>query len=81
MNIEDPLKYSLQLSTCEAILHYSRTHKVSNRVACDIAFSNLKKRRFNKRHCGFNLKSPVQFYSSFRRFKSLKMSSVNRFPP
>ena len=75
MNIENPLKYSLQLSTCEAIIIYSERHHVSYRTACDIAFSNLTKKKFSKINCGFNLKSSQQFYSSFRRFKSIKMKS------
>jgi len=73
MNVEDPRKYSLQLSTCESIIRYSRINNVSYKDACNIAYSNLKRKR--KLDCGFNLKSPQQFYSSFRRFKSSKMFS------
>ena len=75
MNKENPVKYSLQLSTCEAIIDYSHSHKVSYQVACNIAFANLKKHK-SKVSSGFNLKSPCQFYSSFRRFKSMKMRSA-----
>ena len=74
MNKENPLKYSLQLSTCEAIISYSKKYNVSYRSACKIAYSNLKQHKFKQTSCGFNLKSENQFYSSFRRFKSYKMS-------
>ena len=77
MNKENPVKYSLQLSTCEAIISYSKKHNVSYRSACNIAFVNLKQHKFKRTHCGFNLKSPNQFYSSFRRFKSYKMNDAN----
>ena len=71
MNIENPRKYSLQLSTCESIISYSKKNKVSYKTACHIAYSNLRRKR--KLSCGFNLKSSLQFYNSFRRFKSSKM--------
>jgi len=74
MNKENPEKYSLQLNTCEAIIDYSISRKVSFRQACFIAFRNLKQSK-SKVSCGFNLTSPTQFYSSFRRFKSLKMNT------
>jgi len=66
MNKENPPKYSLQISTCEAIIKYSELNNVSLRQSCFLAFSNLKKNK--KIDCGFNLVSPHQFYSSFCRF-------------
>ena len=81
MNIENPILYSLQLSTCEAIINYSKSYNVSYKSACNVAFKNLKRKRFKKSDCGFNLKSANQFYSSFRRFKSMKMDSVRSFHP
>ena len=61
MNKENPSKYSLQISTCEAIIRYSEVNNVSLRQSCFLAFSNLKKNK--KVDCGFNLVSPHQFYS------------------
>ena len=81
MNKENPIKYSLQLSTCEAIISYSKKYNVSYKVACNIAFNNLTQKKFKQTPCGFNLKSFHQFYSSFRRFKSIKMKSVPSTPP
>ena len=66
MNKENPPKYSLQISTCEAIIKYSELNNVSLCQSCFLAFYNLKKNK--KIDCGFNLVSPHQFYSSFRRF-------------
>jgi hypothetical protein len=79
MNKENPIKYSLQISTCEAIIKYAEKNNISFRQSCFIAFANLKKNK--KVNCGFNLISPVQFYSSFRRFRSCKMSSIDTRPP
>jgi hypothetical protein len=76
MNKENPIKYSLQISTCEAIIGYSKKNNVSLKVACNVAFHNLKSRKNKKIKCGFNLNSPQQFYSSFRRFKSLRMKET-----
>jgi len=70
-----PTKYSLQISTCEAIIRYQEANNVSLRQSCFLAFSNLKKNK--KVDCGFNIVSSHQFYSSFRRFKSSKMLAEN----
>jgi len=65
MNIENPLKYSLQVTTLESIKSYSLFHNISFRRASFIAFSHLVG---SEVCCGFNLKSANQFYNSLKRF-------------
>ena len=76
MKKENPQKYSLQITTYEAIEKYSVQNKLSLRQASFIAFGNLKK---GKSKCGFNLKSPLQFYSTLCRFKFSKMKHPKTF--
>ena len=75
MKREDPRKYSLQLTTFDAVSKYSEQHKISLRQASFFVFRNLKRiKKKNKVNCGFNLKTPSQFYSSLKRFKNSKMN-------
>ena len=76
MKTENPLKYSLQLTTYEAIEQYSKAKNISIRQASFIVFSNLKKENVD---CGFNLKSTSQFYSSLKRFKFSKMNHRKKY--
>ena len=71
MNVENPKKYSLQITTYEAIKKYSAENNISFRQASFVAFSNLKQ---NEANCGFNLHNKFQFYSSLKRFKNSKMN-------
>ena len=73
MNKENPVKYSLQLATYEAIEMYSIENDISFRQATFIIFTHLKNKKQKQLISGFNLKSPMQFYSSLKRFRSLKM--------
>lgn len=76
MKQENPQKYSLQITTYEAIKNYAYQKNISLRRATFIAFENLKN---GKTKCGFNLKSPLQFYSSLKRFKFSKMNHPKSF--
>ena len=70
MNKENPKKYTLQLSTYEAVSKYSADENVSFRQSSFTIYSNFRRNRIK---CGFNLKSQDQFYNSLKRFKSLKL--------
>ena len=73
MNIENPRKYSLQLATFNVVKKYAKENCISIRQSSFIIFSNLKRKRFCSKDCGFNLQSKEQFYSSLKRFKSNKI--------
>jgi hypothetical protein len=76
MRYEDSIKYSLQLTTLESVSDYSKRKGLSFRQASFLAFSNLQKSL--DVDCGFNLKSPLQFYHSLKRFKSSKMNHLSK---
>ena len=75
MNKENPKKYSLQLTTLESIEKISNQEGISVRQASFNAFQKIKKQKIS---CGFNLKSPEQFYSSLKRFKNERKRTIQK---